>query len=302
MKRVNPCSTSLVLRNARCSIVLGGVLLSFVVLPSCNLNPQPEDPGFTDSDPFERAGDESATGGVGSSNSAGDSSGEGASGDLDEDDLVVSDDSLDADPEVVGSEDGLGASNGSAMGADNPPADDSVSTADPGDQSPQDPSEAEPGVDVDDGDPQGGAASDDGQADDSAADDSTMDDTVTDDSGGGMFVPPPGCEDVPTAIFGVELKCGGIGCHGTPDVAPLAASDLGNMTDDLVTRLPASNGTGVCADYPLVDVDDPDNSLLITKLSESPPCGSPMPAGGTISDEERNCIIEWTRAVAAAAQ
>ncbi len=143
---------------------------------------------------------------------------------------------------------------------------------------------------------------DDSTMDDSAADDSTMDDTVTDDSGGGMFVPPPGCEDVPTAIFGVELKCGGIGCHGTPDVAPLAASDLGNMTDDLVTRLPASNGTGVCADYPLVDVDDPDNSLLITKLSESPPCGSPMPAGGTISDEERNCIIEWTRAVAAAAQ
>ncbi len=112
---------------------------------------------------------------------------------------------------------------------------------------------------------------------------------------------PPGCEDVPGTIFGVEGKCGGLGCHGSPSGAGVFG-DLGFEVDTLTTRLVNKPGTGACVDSFWVDPANPDASLLITKLSDPPTCGAAMPyVGGEITDAERDCIIAWTRAVAASA-
>ena len=44
----------------------------------------------------------------------------------------------------------------------------------------------------------------------------------------------------------------------------------------------------------LADPDDPEASLLYTKLAPNPPCGSQMPlAAPPLSDAEAACVLEW---------
>ncbi len=117
-------------------------------------------------------------------------------------------------------------------------------------------------------------------------------------SAGGLEGLPPGCEDVPGTIFGVEGKCGGAICHGTPAAAG-AFVDLASDPATVTTRLVDMPGTGACASEFIINSSDPMASLLITKLNDPPTCGLAMPyAGGAITPEERECIIAWTVAVA----
>lgn len=121
-----------------------------------------------------------------------------------------------------------------------------------------------------------------------------------------VVVPPSGvtgeCADVPTRIFGAEGKCAGIICHGSPGELAVSA-DLGHSIEGIEQRLVGLPGTGDCSDYFMVDAADPMRSLLVLKMQEQPPCGSPMPFSGLgeITDEERACVIDWTLQVAAAA-
>lgn len=105
------------------------------------------------------------------------------------------------------------------------------------------------------------------------------------------------CGDVPKEIFGVVGKCGSAACHGSSDAAPVAYSDLGHSTDDVTTRLVDMPGTGACASYKMIDAEHPEDSLMLTKLTDSPPCGQKMPFGGMISAAERDCILAWTRVI-----
>jgi hypothetical protein len=92
------------------------------------------------------------------------------------------------------------------------------------------------------------------------------------------------------------MACGGIACHGTADFE-------GFYVDLVRTELVGKEGTGQCAGQYIIDPNDPEASLLITKLSDTPACGAQMPfAGLTISTEQRDCLVEWTRAVATAAK
>jgi hypothetical protein len=44
----------------------------------------------------------------------------------------------------------------------------------------------------------------------------------------------------------------------------------------------------------LADPEDPESSLLYTKLAPKPPCGSQMPlAREALSDAEAACVLEW---------
>ncbi len=105
----------------------------------------------------------------------------------------------------------------------------------------------------------------------------------------------------PTPIFQDTTTCGGIACHGTATDKALVYVDLADPTD-LRTRLIGVEGTGTCAGQYIIDADDPDASLLITKLDDTPKCGSKMPYGAlTLTADQRDCLIAWTRAAAAAA-
>ncbi len=119
---------------------------------------------------------------------------------------------------------------------------------------------------------------------------------------------PDECRGVP-ALFSSPL-CGGA-CHGsaaTDGMAAVPASlgvDLGTDEETLISRLldvPAPAGS-MCEGRLLIDTTNPEQSLLITKLSNPPPCGLIMPFGGLpISESDRQCIIDWTLAVAAGAR
>jgi hypothetical protein len=64
----------------------------------------------------------------------------------------------------------------------------------------------------------------------------------------------------------------------------------------LATRLSTTLGTGECADLPVLDLANPAGSLLLTKLSGTPPCGAAMPSGTTLSEVDRQCINDWVMA------
>lgn len=108
----------------------------------------------------------------------------------------------------------------------------------------------------------------------------------------------PSCDlDVMTDI--VEPKCGLSGCHGG-DGSFSAGLDL--VSEGQASRLvgvPATAGeAGECEGRVRLDPTDPSGSLLVGKLREPVPCGSPMPVGGRLSDEEYRCMVEWAEELA----
>ncbi len=110
------------------------------------------------------------------------------------------------------------------------------------------------------------------------------------DGGGADAAPDPtgGCPpgtDVPTDIL--AARCAGSVCHDND--APAAGLDLGSA--DVASRL-VDVASG-CNDLLLIDSANPGGSYLIEKLQPTPTCGSRMPLGGALSDEELACVEEW---------
>jgi hypothetical protein len=97
---------------------------------------------------------------------------------------------------------------------------------------------------------------------------------------------PGACGDVVTRVF--APSCGGTGCHGA--TAPQQGLDL--VSPGVAARVVGVSGTG-CAGL-LADPADPTNSLLYTKLSPKPSCGSQMPlARPALSAADAACILAW---------
>jgi hypothetical protein len=157
----------------------------------------------------------------------------------------------------------------------------------------EDPSRFEQGINQGgaQGEPDAGAPADDGTEDDGAADDGTADDGTADDGAaddgaaddGAAVV---GCDEFPALM---EAKCGSVGCHA--DIQTAAGVDL--VSDDLEGRLPEREGQ--CdVNLPLVVPGNPEGSMLYVKLT-APTCGAKMPVGGTLSQDEIDCVANWIK-------
>ena len=97
------------------------------------------------------------------------------------------------------------------------------------------------------------------------------------------------CGDVVERIF--EPSCGGTGCHG----ATGAQQGLDLVSPGVAERVVGVPGIGCSAT--LADPASPEASLIYTKLSSTPPCGSPMPlARPALSDEDVACVLAWIAA------
>ena len=107
------------------------------------------------------------------------------------------------------------------------------------------------------------------------------------DSGTQPMTAAPSC-----AVNLFSKTCGLAGCHstGAPQVDLVSA----NVASRLVDK-PSSNNLE-CKGRTLVSTSG--DSLLIDKLSDDPPCGSPMPVGGTLSDKDRTCLTTWVSSLA----
>ena len=98
-----------------------------------------------------------------------------------------------------------------------------------------------------------------------------------------MFQGGGACPDVPSLL---AAKCGTAGCHPQGGTLDLASSGV-------EARLVGKAGSPTCSGATLADPANPTNSLLYKKINDSPPCGSKMPIGGTLTQLEVGCIEDW---------
>lgn len=101
-----------------------------------------------------------------------------------------------------------------------------------------------------------------------------------------------------------EKGCSEGGCHGTRNEGDLDLLSPGFETH-LVGR---RSNTETCRGEPLVDPEDPENSLLLRMVDpelyeETETCGSLMPIGGhPLESEQVECFREWVNALSGDAQ
>jgi hypothetical protein len=97
-----------------------------------------------------------------------------------------------------------------------------------------------------------------------------------------------GTVETPACVLGIlRDTCGLAGCHakGSPQV------DL--ASDGVVDRLiDQESGSALCKGRTYVATDGT-SSLLLDKLTASPPCGVKMPVGGSLSAANMRCLTDW---------
>ncbi len=97
------------------------------------------------------------------------------------------------------------------------------------------------------------------------------------------------CPDVPSVIL--ARRCANAGCHD----ATAAAANLDLASPKVAQRLvgvQASGGAGA-----LIDLRDPESSVLLTKLGDRPTFGARMPSGRpAIDPASYACVHAWVYA------
>jgi hypothetical protein len=87
----------------------------------------------------------------------------------------------------------------------------------------------------------------------------------------------------------LETNCSTSNCHGE-------GSNLGNFAESVeAAREYIGEEGAVCGGQgPLIDPENPEDSVLVLKLGEEAPCGQPMPLlRDPLSQSDIDCIVEW---------
>jgi hypothetical protein len=101
--------------------------------------------------------------------------------------------------------------------------------------------------------------------------------------------------DCPTFMDRYLAETCGASCHNSVR----KEGDLDLQTKPLAPRLVGAPGSQAgCDASAILDVDQPEQSLLYLKLSEDlPPCGDPMPlVGRRLAPGELECLLDWIAA------
>ena len=99
---------------------------------------------------------------------------------------------------------------------------------------------------------------------------------------------PPTTAEIQSTIL--VPKCGSGGCHAA--MFPGGGLDL--VSPNLQQRLVSvTSSTALCSGRVLVNPGAPDASLMWTKLSEPPACGTKMPEIGMLTADELAKIKAW---------
>ena len=121
---------------------------------------------------------------------------------------------------------------------------------------------------------------------------------------------------VSTATTGPMHTCQGTGCHSSAASAAMLNLENDNLTKNYKTMYYNVDSKGdptgvapVCTAgmAKLIDGSNAMNSLIYTKLvatgdTNIQPCGSKMPFFGTLTTQEKACILSWINSVIAASQ
>lgn len=95
-------------------------------------------------------------------------------------------------------------------------------------------------------------------------------------------------------VDNILLTCGNIVCHD-PFSGGIGVDLELSRPDALPESLLGRRATDACDNALYIDPDDPESSLLLRKLADSPPCGERMPAGDRppLDATERACFKAW---------
>ena len=118
------------------------------------------------------------------------------------------------------------------------------------------------------------------------------------DGGNGGFVctADPGIDPLADLLTN-SASCAMAGCHAAGSLYGVYAGDLSDLVDVDSSQAACEDG-GTPLKY--IDSANPANSLIITKLADPPPCGSPMPlVGWAAQPNDIACITEYVEALAA---
>ena len=98
-----------------------------------------------------------------------------------------------------------------------------------------------------------------------------------------IVMPPPAC-----VVDLFVSRWSGLECHGP------GAPEVDLISPGVATRLVdrPSSPSLLCAGRTYVATDG-SPSLLLDKLRDTPPCGSPMPLRGNIGAQHVDCLVQW---------
>jgi hypothetical protein len=98
--------------------------------------------------------------------------------------------------------------------------------------------------------------------------------------------------DIVTGLF--APRCATAPCHSS--IAQIGGLDL--QTPDVGQRLRGAPSATNPA-LRVIDVADPEKSVLYLKVGPTPPFGNRMPIGGVLSEVEQACVLAWIKSVVA---
>lgn len=119
-------------------------------------------------------------------------------------------------------------------------------------------------------------------------------DAASSNAGGGGTKPAKPIEPAPSCVVEVLKKCDTAACHGQgATVVNLVAAGVEKR---LVDQPSSTASLARCEGRTLVATDGSD-SLLLEKLTASPSCGSPMPIGFELENDEIECLTDWVESL-----
>jgi hypothetical protein len=114
-------------------------------------------------------------------------------------------------------------------------------------------------------------------------------------AGGSTSIADAGSSSSGTVCDGFAVLKGSCGassfCHGAGSMVSAFADTPSAAASFVGERAEGDECAGETS--PLFDPEDPAGSLVITKLGADPPCGSPMPLGGSLEPDDIACVQEW---------
>jgi hypothetical protein len=100
--------------------------------------------------------------------------------------------------------------------------------------------------------------------------------------GSGASAVPPACV---LQVF--KVSCGLAACHAR------GAAQIDLVSNGVTGRLLAQESRSAICKGRIYMATDGTSSLLLDKLTGSPPCGARMPLGGMISPTDAQCLAAW---------
>jgi hypothetical protein len=114
--------------------------------------------------------------------------------------------------------------------------------------------------------------------------------TAADEAPAAADAPAPTAGGACDGFAVLNQHCNGGSCHGDGGLGNFAASE-----EDALAYVGVSGTVSCSGEGPLLDPENPRQSVIIQKVLGTASCGAPMPlgTGGPLTDDDISCLEEW---------